>query len=128
MSATDTRKLIIAVTGGAGSLAADILPGILDAGYRIRCIDRRLPEGAGDVAVETEQTFTDDGDAVTWVRADITDLVALREALRGCDALVHLGGIPLEDTWENLLTNNIDGTYKVLRASHEVGIGRVVHF
>ena len=42
------------------------------------------------------------------------------------DALVHLGGIPLEDTWENLLTNNIDGTYKVLRASHEVGIGRVV--
>lgn len=102
----------IALTGAAGSLAADIMPGLLDLGYEIVAIDRVVP--------------ADPLDGPSWVRCDITDRAALAGALAGCEAVVHLAGIPLEDDWESMLAVNIDGTQAVLECARRSGIARAV--
>ncbi|MGH3585459.1 MAG: NAD-dependent epimerase/dehydratase family protein [Pseudonocardia sp.] len=101
----------VAVTGAAGSLAADVLPGLARLGHRIVGIDRRVaPAGA----------------TWPWVRCDVTDRHALRAAFDGCDAVVHLAGIPLEAGWERMLHTNIDGTQAVLETARKAGVPRVV--
>lgn len=58
--------------------------------------------------------------------ADITDPGATRSALQDVDCVVHLAGIPREDTWDTILPNNIVGTYNVFEAARVNGIRRVI--
>jgi len=106
-----TPPLRVALTGAAGSLAGDVIPGLLARGHQLVCIDQRTP--ADDLGCR-------------WVQCRVNDRTALAEALAGCDAVVHLAGIPLEDDWEPLLTANIDGTQAVLETARALGIGKVV--
>lgn len=113
-AATGDRSRTVAVTGASGSLAADLIPGLLARGYRIVAIDNRRPEsdlGPGELR---------------WEILDVTDRLALAAALRGVGAVVHLAGIPLETDWDALLRTNIDGTEAVLDAAHRAGAERVV--
>lgn len=112
MTTTSSRALRVAVTGAAGSLATDILPGLVGHGYQIVGIDTRPPERAVD--------------GITWVQCSVNDREMLSAAVTGCDAVVHLAGIPLEDEWETLLTVNVDGTHAVLETARRCQIRRVV--
>lgn len=101
----------VAVTGAAGSLASDIIPGLIGRGYEIIGIDQRSPlEHPG----------------FEWVECSITDRTALRRALEGCDAVIHLAGIPLESDWDRLLHANIDGTQAVLETARGAGVRRAI--
>jgi len=66
------------------------------------------------------------GPAEEVIQASVTDLEALIEASRDVDAVVHLGGIPVEDRWENILRTNIDGTYHAIEAARRAGVGRFI--
>jgi nucleoside-diphosphate-sugar epimerase len=62
------------------------------------------------------------------VAADIADLDAIRPAFQGIDAVVHLAASPSVSTsWEEILPNNIVGTYNVFEAAREAGVRRVVY-
>lgn len=100
----------VALTGAAGSLATDILPGLAQS-YEVVGIDQRpCPEGW-------------DGQ---WFECSINDRDQLLGAFQGCDAVIHLAGIPLEDDWDALLLANIDGTQAVLETARIQGIRRVI--
>src|SRR5690554_3663332 len=101
----------IAVTGAAGSLAADLIPGLVALGYEVVGIDQKRP--ASSLRCE-------------WVECSISDRGALLAAFAGCDAIVHLAGIPLEANWDALLRSNIDGTQAVLECARLQQIKRVV--
>ncbi|HET7415407.1 MAG TPA: NAD(P)-dependent oxidoreductase [Arthrobacter sp.] len=101
----------IAITGAAGSLAGDIIPGLQQDGYSVVGIDQRTP---ADLC------------GATWFECSINDRDALAGALDGCDAVIHLAGIPLEADWDDLLRTNIDGTQAVLEMARQAGIRRVV--
>jgi uronate dehydrogenase len=58
--------------------------------------------------------------------ASVTDRAAIAAACIGVDAVVHLGGIPAEDSWERILAVNIDGTRTVLEAARAAGVRRIV--
>lgn len=65
------------------------------------------------------------------VRDDVTDLTRVTEAVRGCEAVVHLAakvglGIDLSDLDTYVRANDV-GTATVLRAAAEAGVGRVVY-
>jgi len=60
------------------------------------------------------------------VTASVTDMAALTAACAGADAVVHLGGIPGEAPWEQILDVNINGTYTVFEAARRAGVRRVV--
>jgi uronate dehydrogenase len=60
------------------------------------------------------------------VTASVTDITAMTGACHGADAVVHLGGIPSEATWDRILDVNINGAYVVFEAARRAGVPRVV--
>ncbi|MGT2463657.1 NAD-dependent epimerase/dehydratase family protein [Sinomonas atrocyanea] len=101
----------IALTGAAGSLARDIIPHLRRCGYELVCLDQAEP--AHPMGCE-------------WVIASIHDADRLREAFAGCAAVVHLAGIPLEASWEEISRTNIDGTQAVLEAARAARVPKAV--
>lgn len=98
--------LLTGAAGGMGSLMRELLPAY---GYRLRLFDERPVPGAPDA-----------------VTAPLADREALRAAVRGTDAVIHLAGISLEATFEQILRANIEGVHQLYEAVREEGVPRVV--
>ncbi|MFE3516536.1 NAD-dependent epimerase/dehydratase family protein [Streptomyces sp. NPDC059166] len=98
--------LLTGAAGGLGTLMRGLLPAY---GYDLRLFDVTPIEGEPDA-------FT----------ADLGDKAALREAVRGVDAVVHLAGISLESSFDKILRSNIEGTYNLYEAAREEGVKRIV--
>ncbi|MER6984392.1 NAD-dependent epimerase/dehydratase family protein [Streptomyces carpinensis] len=98
--------LLTGAAGGLGTLMRGLLP---EYGYALRLLDVRPIE-----------------DAPGAIAADLSDRAALREAVRGVDAIIHLAGISLEAPFEKILKANIEGTYNLYEAAREEGVGRIV--
>jgi uronate dehydrogenase len=98
--------LLTGAAGGLGTLMRGLLPAY---GYDLRLFDVTPIEGEPDAVI-----------------ADLGDKEALREAMRGVDAVIHLAGISLEASFDKILQANIVGTYNLYEAAREEGVGRVV--
>lgn len=60
--------------------------------------------------------------------ADLSDKDAVQEAIDGMDAVLHIGATPSPDaSFEEVLNNNIVGTYNVLEACRKAGVSRLVY-
>ncbi|MBA2294817.1 MAG: NAD(P)-dependent oxidoreductase [Actinobacteria bacterium] len=58
---------------------------------------------------------------------DIADLDAILPAFESVDSVVHLAGsAAIETPWEDVLRNNVVGTYNVFEAARRAGVARVV--
>lgn len=91
---------------GLGTLMRGLLPAY---GYELRLLDVVPVDGEPDA-----------------IAADLGDREALREAVRGVDAIVHLAGISLEAGFDKILRANIEGTYNLYEAAREEGVPRIV--
>ena len=61
------------------------------------------------------------------VYADLTDPLAMLNAVRGCDAVAHIGAIPSPSVpADEVLRLNVIGTQNILEAARAEGIGKVV--
>lgn len=103
--------LLTGAAGGLGTLMRGLLPSY---GYDLRLFDARPVEpveGEGDIEVIT---------------ADLADRDALRAAVEGVDAILHLAGISLESTFDDILRANIQGTYHLYEAARAAGVRRIV--
>ncbi|MEV0493561.1 NAD-dependent epimerase/dehydratase family protein [Streptomyces atratus] len=98
--------LLTGAAGGLGTLMRGLLPAY---GYGLRLLDVAPIEGAPDA-----------------ITADLGDQEALREAVRGVDAIIHLAGISLESSFDKTLRANIEGTYNLYEAAREEGVRRIV--
>ena len=59
--------------------------------------------------------------------ADIADLDAILPAFENVEAVVHLAASPaIETPWDDVLRNNIIGTYNVFEAARQAGVACVV--
>jgi nucleoside-diphosphate-sugar epimerase len=105
----------IAVTGGSGRIGKAVIDMAVARGDSVVSIDRVNPE-----AHRAQSN-------ITYIQADITDYAAMENALRGCDALVHMAAIPSPGHHPDheVHNNNVTGSYNALRAAVEVGIRRV---
>ncbi|MGC5616587.1 NAD-dependent epimerase/dehydratase family protein [Georgenia sp. Z1491] len=101
----------IVLTGAGGSLAADVIPALLEAGHEVVAVDLAPPNARPGLVP---------------FRADVTDLAEMRAAIAGADALVHLAGIPLEDDPDRLWDVNVRGTQVALEAARLIGVRRAV--
>lgn len=68
----------------------------------------------------------DCGSREAFVRADLGDLAAVRNAVAGVDGIVHLGGYSVEGDWNTILNVNIIGTYNLFEAARIEGVKRIV--
>ncbi|WNZ12539.1 NAD(P)-dependent oxidoreductase [Streptomyces sp. 11x1] len=98
--------LLTGAAGGLGTLMRDLLPAY---GYELRLMDLLPVEDAPDA-----------------ITADLADREAVREAVRGVDAIIHLAGISLEASFEKILKANIEGTYHLYEAARAEGVPRIV--
>ncbi|WP_247729781.1 NAD-dependent glucose-6-phosphate dehydrogenase Azf [Halovivax limisalsi] len=100
----------VLLTGASGRVGSAILGELADA-YTWRLLDRDPP--------------TEDYPG-EFVVADITDEKAVREAMAGMDAVIHLAGDPRKDApWSSVLPNNIDGTRVIYEAAVAEGVETV---
>ncbi|MEU8761693.1 NAD(P)-dependent oxidoreductase [Streptomyces sp. NPDC048659] len=98
--------LLTGAAGGVGTHMRELLPAY---GYALRPLDARPVPGAPEAVV-----------------ADLADRAALREAVRGVDAVVHLAGIALEAEFDAIVAANVTGLQHLYEAVREEGVRRVV--
>jgi len=106
----------VAVTGASGRIGRDVVEQGLELGHEVVAIDRLGP--GRDVERRP---------GVRPVTVDVTDYDALRAALAGCDALIHLAAIigPGRHPDHVVHDQNVLGSYHALRAAVDVGIRRI---
>lgn len=82
-----------------------------------------------DELVSTDQTdsVVDLASNETYVQADLADLAAMVDVLKGADMVVHFGAIGDEAPFDAILQSNIIGAYNIWEAAHQNGVGRVVY-
>ncbi|MFF7728085.1 NAD-dependent epimerase/dehydratase family protein [Streptomyces sp. NPDC008001] len=102
----------VLLTGAAGRIGTHLRTLLPAHGHRLRLLDVRPVPG--------------EPDAVTADLADPAGHAALRAALGGVDAVVHLAGIPAEAPFADVLRANVEGTYRLYEAVREAGVRRVV--
>lgn len=97
----------VLITGAAGEIGRALCAAVGDV-YTLRMSDV--------VAIDDPR----------FVRADLTVRAEVEAACSGMDAVVHLGGIANEHTWETIDAVNIGGTAHVFEAAKNAGVKRVV--
>jgi gluconate 5-dehydrogenase len=124
------------VAGGAGTIGAAVVQGLLDAGAEVAVIDRtpELMESVpAAVRVREAADLSDAGAARGAVRA-------VREQLGGLDAFVHCVGIndrrPIEEytaqDWDRIIAVNLTSAFHTATEAavgmRAAGYGRIVFF
>lgn len=100
----------VLITGGSGLLGRFVVTEMVDHAD-VSVLDIQTP--AGDVA---------------YVNADILDLDAVRAAVSGQDAVIHLAGIDDGNDFpdEDYFRTNVQGTWNLLHAAEAAGVRKIV--
>ncbi|MBL8669158.1 MAG: NAD(P)-dependent oxidoreductase [Alphaproteobacteria bacterium] len=102
----------VLITGAAGGLGTR-LRGLMRGLYpRLVLTDRATPKD-----LQPDETF---------VAADLAQLDEMERVMAGIDAVVHLGGMSVENEWQAILDANIIGLYNAFEAARRCGVKRVV--
>lgn len=112
----------VLVTGGTGFVGGWTAKAISDAGHCVRFLVRN--------PAKLQTTVAKLGvDVSDFAVADITDRVAVREALHECDAVVHSAALVATDPRQTaeMLATNMQGAQNVLDQSVELGLDPIVH-
>ena len=114
----------ILVTGGAGYVGAVLVPKLLRQGYRVRVLDWYLYGDDVLSAVASDPNLEQ-------IRGDLRDPAALRKALKGCDAVIHLACISNDPSFElnpSLGKSvNFDAFAPLVEAAKIAGVRRFIY-
>lgn len=111
---------IILVTGGTGFLGSYLIRLLIRKGYTVRALRRHNSpmDLVADVANQVE-----------WVEADITDIIALEDAMQGVSYVMHCAAMvsfhPRDVT--RMMQINVEGTANLVNLSLEMGVKRFIH-
>jgi nucleoside-diphosphate-sugar epimerase len=112
----------VLITGGTGFVGGWTAKAIFDAGHAVRFLVRN-PDKLQTTVAKLGVDVSD------FAVADITDRVAVRDALQGCDAVVHSAALVATDPRQTaeMLATNMQGAQNVLGQSVELGLDPIVH-
>jgi len=114
----------ILVTGGAGYVGSALVPKLLESGYRVTVLDLYL---YGDHIFQKYSTHT----GLKEVKGDLRHPEVVKEAVAGCDAVIHLACIsndPSYDLNPDLGRSiNYDAFRPLVRASKNSGAKRFIY-
>jgi nucleoside-diphosphate-sugar epimerase len=118
----------VLVTGGSGLVGSHCILQLLSAGHDVRATVRSLAR-EGDVRAMLKEGGVEPGDRLSFIATDLESDAGWPEAVVGCDYVLHVAspfpcGAPRHQ--DELIIPARDGTLRVLRASHNAGVKRVV--
>ena len=120
----ETRNWSVLVTGGAGYVGSCLVPKLLEAGHKVTVLDLFI-YGQGVFNGSTGHPN------LRCVKGDIRDIDVVREALTGCDAVIHLACISNDPSFEldpDLGRSiNYDSFRPLVRAAKDAGVRRFVY-
>ena len=103
----------VLITGAAGAVGKELRKSGTRLGKTLRLTDR---VASLDLQPnEVDQPFP------------LDDFTAAMATMEGCDAVVHMGALSIEGTWDEVLHSNIMGTYNIYEAARRNGVKRVVY-
>jgi len=101
------------ITGASGFLGGALLQRLLATGHQVRGLVRGVAPASS-------------GNAVEWVRGDVTEPDSLAAAMTGIEVVFHLAGIRRAPTRSTFFQVNAEGTRNVCDASWRSGVRRLV--
>ncbi|MBO6719845.1 MAG: NAD(P)-dependent oxidoreductase [Rhizobiaceae bacterium] len=104
------KRLLI--TGAAGQLGA--------------AVRNRFGHIADKVRLSDVADFDAENAEAETVRCDLADYDAVQRLVAGCDGVVHLGGVSVEDKFSKILKANIEGVYNLYEAARKNGSPRIL--
>ena len=118
----------VLVTGGSGFIGSHCILQLLAAGYEVRTTVRNLKR-EGDVRAMLKVDGAEPGDSLRFFAADLQSDAGWGEAVAGCDFVLHVASplppsVPKHE--DELIIPAREGTLRVLRASRDAGVKRVV--
>jgi NAD dependent epimerase/dehydratase len=118
----------ILVTGAEGFIGSHLVEKLVAEGRRVRAMVLYNSFGRHGW-LDTLPTST--RDKIELVMGDVRDPFSVREAMRGCDAVMHLAAliaIPYSyNAPASYVDTNVSGTLNVVQAARDLGIRKVVH-
>ena len=108
----EPEKLRVLVTGAAGNIGMCLRRELGGRYALLRLADIAEQEPAGP------------GEEVC--KFDVRDMESVERCLQGIDCVIHLAGVPEEDSWDKILPMNIEGCYNLFEAARRQGVRRVV--
>jgi nucleoside-diphosphate-sugar epimerase len=118
----------VLVTGGSGFIGSHCIIQLLSAGHQVRTTIRNLKREA-DVRAMLKVGGVEPGNRLSFFAADLENDAGWREAVAGCDFVLHVASplppsVPKHE--DVLIVPAREGTLRVLRASRDAGVKRVV--
>jgi nucleoside-diphosphate-sugar epimerase len=118
----------VLVTGGSGFIGSHCILQLLAAGHQVRTTIRNLKR-EGDVLAMLKVGGAEPGDRLSFFAADLENDAGWREPVAGCDFVLHVASplppsVPKHE--DELIIPAREGTLRVLRASRDAGVQRVV--
>lgn len=118
----------ILVTGGSGFIASHTILQLLAAGYRVRTTVRSLNR-EGEVRSILRNAGAEPGDQLSFVAAELMKDSGWPAAVAGCEYVLHIASpfpsqVPKDEN--ELIVPAREGALRVLRASRDAGVKRVV--
>jgi nucleoside-diphosphate-sugar epimerase len=119
---------LVLITGGSGFIAAWCIIKCLAAKYRVRTTVRSLKREK-DVLEMLAAADVKNLDSLSFIEADLNKDAGWKEAVKGCTFVLHVASpfpaaAPKHE--DDLITPAREGTLRVLRASRDAGVKRVV--
>jgi nucleoside-diphosphate-sugar epimerase len=119
---------VVLVTGGSGFIGSHCILQLLGAGHTVRTTVRNLKR-EGEVRALLKQGGAESGDRLSFFAADLESDAGWREAVAGCDYVLHVASpfpqnVPKNE--DELVVPARESTLRVLRASRDAGVKRVV--
>lgn len=118
----------ILVTGADGFIGSHLVEALVARGEDVRALILYNSFDSWGWLDDSPETVKR---AIEVRPGDIRDPAAVREAMRGCETVLHLAAlIAIPYSYrapDSYLDTNIRGTLNVLQAARELGIGKLVH-
>jgi dihydroflavonol-4-reductase len=118
----------VLVTGGSGFVAVHTILQLLAAGHRVRTTVRKA-DRSNDVLAMLREGNAPSTDQLSFFTADLKSDAGWPQAIAGCDHVLHVASplpshVPRDEN--DLIIPAREGTLRVLRASRDAGVKRVV--
>jgi dihydroflavonol-4-reductase len=118
---------LVVVTGGSGYIGGYCIAQLLNEGWRVRTTVRNL--GRAEEVRATIGKIAANANTIEFMEADLNSDVGWADAVVGADYVLHVASpVPIADpkSDDELVRPARDGTLRVLTASRDVGVKRVV--